>query len=74
MQLTFEVNNGRRVLKTNGFKIYGSDIELRQIADAIQAALGKGLVQGWVGIGDHDKTTAFPNNGIPTLPSKQWDE
>ena len=45
-----------------------------EIADAIYAALGQGLIVGWVGIGEHDKATAFPNNGIPSLPTQNWSD
>ena len=75
MNIQIEIKNeSRRILDEKGFKIYGSDTELRAIADAIYAALGNGLVTGWVGIGEHDKKTAFPNNGIPNLPTKSWQD
>ena len=74
MDLQIEVNDSRRVIKTDGFLIYGSKEDLTTLARAIEDAISKGLVLGFVGIGVYDKNFAFPNNGKPTLPTKNWTE
>jgi len=74
MNLQIEVGDGRRIIDTAGFKIYGSDTELRQIADAIETALRDGMVQGWVGVGVIDSNSVFPFNGRDNIPSKFWDK
>lgn len=74
MNLLIETKETRREVK-DGFKLYGSDTELREISDAIRKALSEGLVQGWVGIGTlvGDKYV-FPNNDTRIIKTKTWQE
>ena len=74
MDIKIEVDNSRVEIGADGIKIYGSAEELRQIAEAIEEALRKGLVQGWVGVGIVNPKTVFPFNGLPTVPTKAWGE
>jgi len=74
LNIQIEAKGSRRIIETDGFKIYGSDVELKQIADSIQVALAYGLVQGWVGVGaDSNAPDAFPFNGS-NIPTKDWED
>ena len=61
MKIIIESEGSRRLINSN-FRLYGSDADLKLIADAIKQALDAGLVQGWVEVGQAvaKDTTTFP--------------
>lgn len=75
MNLLIEAGENRKELKEDGLKIYGTNVELREIADAIEKALREGLVQGWVGVGTlAGSPNVFPHNDVRVIPVKKWKE
>ena len=73
MNIQIEVSGNRRTIDTGGVKVYGSDVELKEIADAIYEALHAGLVLGWVGVGaDRKAKDVFPFNGKQNVPTNKW--
>ena len=69
--MKIEAQERRRNLDA-GFKVYGTQAEFEAMRDRITTALNAGLVTGWIGFGEVDGKTVFPNNGRNGVPETDW--